>query len=65
MKELLKGELADFGLGYEVKVEEGKVKIAGTLDLTKLIDKAAEAIPGDSTLEILMVQIAKQAVKSV
>lgn len=64
MKELVKGDLADIGLGYEAKLEEGKIKISAVLDLTKLVDKGAVAVPGDSAIELLIVQLLKQAVLS-
>lgn len=60
--DIAKGDLADFGLGYSVKIEEAKLKIAAELNLEKLIDKAADQVDGGA-IEILIVQLAKQALK--
>jgi hypothetical protein len=61
-KELVKGELADFGLGYEVKIESGEVKISANVSLLKLVDKAADQVNGGA-LEVIIVQLVKEAIK--
>lgn len=63
MKELLKGEVADLGIGYAIKIEDAKLKIEASADLEKLVDKAAEAVPGQSPIELIVVSLVKQAVK--
>lgn len=64
-KELAKGDLVEWGLGYEVKLEDGEVKVAAKISLLKLVDKAAEAVPGEGGVEALVVEIAKQAIKAI
>lgn len=63
-KELLKGEIGDLGIGYEIKIEDGKIKVAATADLERLVDKAGEAIPGDNPIELLVLGMIKQSLKA-
>lgn len=64
-QEIVKGDLVEWGLGYVAKLEEGKIKVSVEQDLTKLVDKAAEAIPGDSPIEKLIVELSKQAIRAI
>lgn len=60
MKELAHGQIGKI-IGYEVKVEDGKLKISAVVDLIAGVDEAAIAVPGDSAMEALIVQLAKNA----
>lgn len=65
MKELLKGSVVSDAVGYEIKIEDGQLKIAATVALDKLVDLGAKAVPGDSAIEQMIVQLIKSALKSV
>lgn len=64
LKVLLEGT-SKGGLTYDAKIEDGKIKIAAELDISALIDMGADAIPGDSPVEQLVVTLIKTAVKAV
>ena len=53
------------GVFANVKIEDGKLKIAAEADLGALVDKAGEAIPGDSAMEQLVKELIKQAFKAI
>ena len=57
-KELIVGELAQAGVKYEAKIEDGKLKLAIEVDLVKDID----AIPGASSFEDMVKGLAKAAI---
>lgn len=63
-KELFKGEIAQVGATYEGKIEDGILSVSVNQDLGVLIDKAAAAIPGDSPIELLVVNLLKQGIKT-
>jgi len=63
MKDLIHGQVGKV-IGYEVKVEDGKLKISAVVDLLAGIDEAALAIPGDSPIEAIVAQLAKSAIQS-
>jgi len=63
MKELVQGKIGKI-IGYEVKVEQGQLKISAVVDLIAGVDEAALAIPGDSPVEALIAQLAKNALMS-
>lgn len=64
MKELLNHQVIP-GVFASIKLEDGKLKIAAEADLGALVDEGAKAIPGDSMVEGLVVQILKEALKSI
>lgn len=64
MKVITEGQIADLGIGYEIKVEESKLKISAVADFDKLIDAAAEKVPGNNPIEILVVSMIKQGLKA-
>jgi hypothetical protein len=65
MKVIAEGQIAELGIGYEVKVEDAKLKIAAVADFDKLVDAAAEKIPGNSPMEILVLSMIKQGLKAI
>ena len=65
MKELVKGEGAQGALKYEIKIEDGKLKILAEADLAAGVDKLAEAIPGQSPVEVVLAGLIKQAILSI
>lgn len=58
MQQIVQGTMEDAGVAYEVKVEQGKLKLMVEVDLAKDIDK----IPGTSPLEEMIKGLAKTAV---
>lgn len=64
MKELIVGQLGKV-VAYEAKIEDGKIKVSIEADLLVGVDEAAAAVPGDSVLEKMVVEIAKQAIKAI
>lgn len=66
MKELVSGEVGDFGIGYSVKVEEGQLKVSAVIDFVKLMEKGEAALPdgGLKPFELIVLEMAKQAVKA-
>ena len=67
MKELITGQIGDFGVGYEAKIEDGKLVVGATVDFAALITKAESALPEGSLkpIEVAVLEIVKQAVKGV
>lgn len=67
MKELIQGQIGDFGIGYEAKVEDGALKISAVVDFAKLIEKGEAALPEGSLkpIEVAVLEIVKQAVKGI
>ncbi|HYE73235.1 MAG TPA: hypothetical protein VEF04_07890 [Blastocatellia bacterium] len=64
MKQLAAGKVEAVCAEYEVKVDEGRLEVSAKADLCALVDKAAEAVPGESAMEMLVVGLLKQAVKA-
>ena len=64
MKEVVQGQLGKI-IGYEVKIEDGKLKVSAVVDLMAGIDEAVAAIPGDSPMEALIAQLVKSALMAV
>jgi hypothetical protein len=64
MKEVVQGQLGKI-IGYEVKIEDGKLKIAAVVDLMASVDEAVAAIPGDSAIEALIAQLVKSALMAI
>lgn len=66
MKELVQGQVGDLGIGYEVKVEDGALKISAVVDFGKLIEKGEAVLPEGSLkpIEMIVLEMAKQAIKS-
>lgn len=63
MKELIKGQVGKV-IGYEAKIEDGKLKISAVVDMLAGVDEAAAAVPGDSPIEAIVVQLAKSAIQA-
>jgi hypothetical protein len=63
-KELFAGRVEAIAADYKAEVVDGKLKVSAESDLTVLIDKAAEAVPGESPIEALIVNLLKQGVKA-
>jgi hypothetical protein len=64
MKDLIVGQVGGM-LGYEAKIEDGKLKISAVVDLAASVDEIAKMVPGDSAVEMLICQLAKSAIKAI
>jgi hypothetical protein len=66
-KEIVQGQIGDFGVGYEVKIEDGQLKVAATADFSALISKLEKALPDGSLkpIEMMVLEMLKSAAKAV
>lgn len=66
MKPIVSGQIANLPISYEVKVEDGALKISAMADFAGLIDIGEKALPEGSMkpFEVMMLEMVKQAVKS-
>lgn len=65
-KELLQGQVGDLGIGYEIKVEDGALKISAVADFAALISKGESMLPagGLQPIEVMILEVVKQSIKA-
>lgn len=65
-KEIVQGQIGNLPISYEVKIEDGALKISANADFAGLIDIGEKGIPEGSlkTVEIMVLELVKSAVKS-
>ena len=67
MKQIVAGQVGDLGIGYEVKIEEGALKVSAVADFGVLIAKGEQMLPAGALqpFEVMILEMVKQAVKAI